>query len=887
MIKKAFLNIIFILTCITGFNQTYTVIGKVTDNKSRPLKNILIKVTGSSKKYTTNSKGEFNLNLAPGYAYSVKFSAINHKSAKKKFTIGNTTINLGTIKLTLLELDGVTVEGDVFNGTIEKIKPPKIGTIPSGTGNFEDFIKVAGLGVSSNNELTSNYNVRGGNYDENLIYINGIEIYRPFLARSGQQEGLSFINSVFVDNIYFSAGGFNSNYGDKLSSVLDIRYRTPIKFKASAQLSLMGAQAHIEGVFGKANRGNFMTGARYRANSYLLNSLPTQGDYNPTFFDYQLISNYITSFDSENRYQKLYFLGHFSTNKYHFVPKTQTSTFGTVNKAYQLKVFYDGQEETSFKTFTGALGYQVRLSERLNLHFVASSFHSNESENFDIGAEYWINELESDPSKDEFGDSTSNIGVGGMLKHGRNNLNVWIANAYHYGKYDFITKNNKQKNTFRYSDLKWGAKFQHESFHDKLSEWNLLDSAGYAIPNGNSNTIELIDVIKTNNVVESERITSYFQYTFNLIKRKDVAIDLKTKIITDTNKFYIYAKDTIKNSPSKLSFTIGERAGFRTYNNEFWFTPRANISYTPRMYLLNRDSTITRRKVKFKLASGLYYQPPLYRSMRNLFGTINSNVVAQKSWHNVIGAEVFFKMWGRPFKFIAEGYYKYLWDVNPYEIDNVRIRYYAKNNSKAYAYGLDAKINGEFIKGVESFFKIGFLQSKEDILDDSYTIYLNSDNDTIIPGYTNNNIVVDSIINYPGYIPRPSEQMLTFSVFFQDQMPKFENFKVSINVLFGTPLPYGPPTYERYKDVLRTKSYFRTDLGFIYDIINDKNHSKFKSKKILKGIDRLSLSFNVFNLMDVSNIISYQWLQDITGNYYAIPNRLTGRRLNLKLVVEF
>ena len=886
MIKHLLLYFSFFALTI-GYSQT-KVYGVLTDDSNRPIEGAEIKVSGGNKtKYLTNSKGEFALYLSSNASYALTFIALNHKSLKKSISIGRQPLNLGTIKLQQKQLGIVVVETEYYDGPIEKIKPPKLGSVQSTTGNFEDYIKVSGLGVSSNNELTSNYNVRGGNYDENLIYVNGIEIYRPFLARSGQQEGLSFINSAFVDNIYFSAGGFNANYGDKLSSVLDIRYREPISFRGSAQASLMGGEAHIEGLFGKGKRGNFMTGARYRANSYILNSLPTQGDYNPTFFDYQLLLNYYTAYDDENSFQKLYFLGHFSTNTYQFVPKTQTSTFGTVNEAFQLKVFYDGQEETSFKTFTGAMGYQWKVNKNLNLNFVASSFNSKESENFDISGEYWINQLETDPAKEEFGDSTSNIGVGGLLDHGRNNLNVWIANAYHYGKYKFNKKIDPNKKIYNFSFLQWGAKFQYESFNDNLSEWHAIDSAGYLIPQGNNNTIDLIDVVKTNNIVESNRITSFFQYTFNHIKRKNIAIDLKRKIKTDTGSYFIYAKDTIENSPSKLAFTIGERTGFRTYNNEFWFTPRMNISYTPRQYLLNEDSTVTRRSVKFKFSTGLYYQPPLYRTMRDIYGNINGNVVSQKSWHNVIGADVYFLMWGRPFKFVAEAFYKQLWDVNPYEIDNIRIRYYAENSAVAYAYGVDAKINGEFIKGVESFFKIGILQTKEDILTDYYYTYFNSDGDTIIPGYTFNNIATDSIRTEPGYIPRPSEQFLTFSLFFQDKMPRFENFKVSINMLFGTPLPYGPPTYERYKDILRTKSYFRTDIGFIYDIINDDNKKNYEDKTVFKHINRMSLSFSAYNLMAIKNTISYQWLQDISGNYYAIPNRLTGRRLNLKLVVEF
>jgi hypothetical protein len=867
------------------FGQSVKVYGKLTDTKNRPLSGE-VKVLETNETSITNSDGSFTFYLPKNDTYTLKFSSLNHFTRKSKITIENSDKNIGSINLQLRSLAVVVVETEQQGITIDKIKPPELGSMPSGTGNFEDYIKISGLGVSSNNELTSNYNVRGGNYDENLIYVNGIEIYRPFLARSGQQEGLSFINSAFVENIYFSAGGFDAYYGDKLSSVLDIKYREPNSFGGSAQFSLMGGQAHIEGVFGKAGRGNYITGVRYRSNSYLLNGLPTQGDYNPTFFDYQFLTNYYTVYDNENSYQKLYFLGHFSTNDYAFIPSTRTTSFGTVNEAYQFKVYFDGQESTKFQTFTGAAGYQWRVNKKLNLHFVASSFNSNESENFDINGEYFINQLETDPAKEEFGDSTQNVGVGGFLDHGRNTLNVWIANAYHFGKYDFTKKTYKDNNKYHFASIRWGAKFQNEEFNDKLSEWHTIDSAGYAIPQGSNNSIDLIDVIKTKNNVSTQRITSHFQYTLNFINKKDVSLELKTKIKTDSSKYFITRIDTIKNSPSKIALSIGERTGYRTLNDEFWFTPRLNLSFFPRQYMLNEDSTITRRNVKFKFSSGLYYQPPLYRDMRNFEGNIN-NVVSQKSWHNVIGADIYFKMWGRPFKFITEAYYKHLWDVNSYEIDNVRIRYYANNDAVAYAYGVDAKINGEFIKGIESSFKIGILQTKEDIQNDFYYTYFNSDGDTIYPGYTFNNTATDSTLNLPGYIPRPSEQLFTFGLFFQDQMPRFPNFKVSINLLFGSPLPYGPPSHERYRDILRTKSYFRTDIGFIYDIINQENQSKFKDKAIFKHFDRLSASFNAFNLMGVKNIISYQWLQDISGNYYAIPNHLTGLRLNLKLVAEF
>lgn len=865
--------------------QQVSVSGKVTDDKGKPLQGVSVKIDGKDTGVPTGENGYFDISVPANGSYTLRFSYLR-QSVKRKITVQTQDVRGLRITIETKVLGEIQVTHIRPGDFIDGFPPVELNRIASATQNFEDLIKVVGLGVNSNNELTANYNVRGGNYDENLIYVNGIEIYRPFLARSGQQEGLSFINPAFVEKIYFSAGGFDSYYGDKLSSVLDIRYREPSRFGGSAQASFMGGQAHFEGNFA-GRRGSYIIGARYRANSYLLNSLPTQGDYNPTFFDYQLLTNYYLDYTNPGDYKKIFALGHFSTNNYRFQPTTRTTSWGTVNEAYQLRVFFDGQEETKFRTFTAATGYEFMKNNRLKMTFVSSVFNSVESEHFDILGEYWINELETDPSQEDFGDSTSNVGVGGLLDHARNDLNVWIGNAYLNGKYTFSGSRDSVTKTNKAADLFWGTKVQYESFNDDLSEWHLIDSAGYSIPQGQSDVVELKEVIKQNNVVESFRTTAYTQFSRSIIKYKPIAVDLKRKIKTDTGKYFIYYQDSLPESPAKFSFNIGTRAGYRSYNDEWWVTPRMSMTYTPRNYFITEDTTLLRRNIKLRLASGLYYQPPLYRTMRGIFGEVNPDVVSQKSWHNVIGADVYFNLWGRPFKFITEAYYKHMWDVVPYEIDNVRIRYYGENNAVAYAYGVDAKINGEFVKGVESFFRIGYLSTKEDILDDFYHIYLNSDGDTIQPGFTFNDTPTDSIRVEPGYIPRPTDQTLTFSVFFQDKMPRFENIKVSANLLMGTPLPYGPPTYERYRDILRTKSYLRLDLGFMYDIINEDTQKKYADKKLLKHFEQMTISLDAFNLLGVNNIISYQWLQDINGRYYAIPNHLTGRRVNLRFIVKF
>ncbi|MDA7804027.1 carboxypeptidase regulatory-like domain-containing protein [Crocinitomix sp.] len=891
---KYFLIFVLLILNVTAFGQYVTVSGSVIDEDENLLSNVSITIDGEDQTYYSNENGFFSIPVLPNDTYKFKFSYLRQKT-KLSITVASFDIKELTIVITNNVLGEIVVSEMRTREFIDPFPPIEFSRISSITGNFEDIIKTGGLGVNSNNELTANYNVRGGNYDENLIYVNGIQIYRPFLARSGQQEGLSFINPAFVENVSFSGGGFDSYYGDKLSSVLDIQYRNPKSFGGSAQASFMGGSAHIEGTIGK--RGNYITGARYRANSYLLNSLPTQGDYNPTFFDYQLLSNYYIGFDDKDNYQKLFVLGHFSTNNYQFQPQTRNTSWGTVNEAYQLRVFFEGQEQTKFQTFTAATGIETLRTRQnqgsLKLSFVSSVFHSIESEHFDILGEYWINELETDPSKEEFGDSTSNVGVGGFLDHARNNLNVWIGNVYHNGQFTFNSRTDSARTKLRTADLYWGAKVQFESFADELSEWHLIDSAGYSIPQGSSDIVEMKELIKQTNYVESYRTSGHLQFTRGLVKYKPKVLDLKRKIKGDSSKYFIYYKDTLDSSPAKLAFTIGTRAGYRTFNNESWITPRANITYTPRAYFITEDTIVKRRYVKFRLASGLYYQPPLYRTMRGIDGALNPDVVSQKSWHNVLGADVFFNLWGREFKFQSEAYYKYMWDVVPYEIDNVRIRYYGENSAVAYAYGFDAKINGQFVPGVESFFRIGYLKTEEDILNDFYYVYLNSDGDTIKPGYSFNNIPTDSIYQEPGFIPRPTDQRLTFSVFFQDRMPSntslkgLDNLKVSANLIMGTRLPYGPPTYERYKDVLRTKSYLRLDLGFMYDFVNPEKLADYKDRKVLKHFEQMTLSLDVFNLLGVNNIISYQWLQDIAGRYYAIPNHLTGRRINLRLIVKF
>jgi hypothetical protein len=873
------LVILFLLSSFQLLAQQVRVSGRCVDKKGTAIDLVKIQLENSTNQAIfSNEKGDFEFNARANDSLKVQFQSGEFIEIRSYLIPNQPKFILGNIKFPFIIQQEVNVKASLSDPfEIPKLPYYDLQKLPNASVERSLVYTTA---ASSNNELTSNYNVRGGSYDENLVYVNGFSIYRPFLTRSGQQEGMSFINSALVKSIRFSAGGFDAQYGDKLSSVLDIEYKTPSVFRGSAMASMLGIEAHAEQKV--SSRFNYLVGARYRSNGYFLNSLPAQGGYNPVFWDAQFLTNYELT---ENLSWSV--IGHFSSNTYQFSPQTQETDFGTANEAYRFKIYFDGQELTRFQTMMGGTALKWRVNKRTKLDFYTTVFNTNEKEAFDIQGQYYINQLETDPSKENYGDSIAVLGIGTFLNHARNQLTATIVNVYHNGQ--FVIKNkyiDSDRFNYRNHALNWGVNYQHDVFNDKLSEWKMIDSAGYSLPQASPNQVELLETIKGKLALESYRLTGFLQgnFAWSKTKRDFVAVASK-KFKIDGKRVVKTFSDTIRESNSKWALNIGSRVGYTSANQEFFVTPRISVTFIPRLYMV-RNGQVRRRDVAFRLATGLYYQPPFYREFRTFDGQLNLNVKAQKSFHIVAGSDMFFNMWNRevPFKFTAEAYYKYLWDVNPYEIENVRTRYYADNNAVAYAYGVDLNVHGQFIEGIESFFKVGIMSTKEDILNDSYKEFYNAAGEKIIFGYSEDQTIVDSATIFPGYIPRPTDQFLNFGALVQDRMPGYESFSVQMGLQYGTPLPYGPPDPSRYKDTLRMSSYFRVDIGFSYDFLYKKKVKKnFFSKNFTDAI----LSFEVLNLMGINNILSKQWIQDVEGKYYSIPNYLTQRRFNLKMIVRF
>jgi len=825
-----------LLHASAAFGQEWVLVGTVVDDQGQALPGATVIVQDHRRlSVSADLDGAFRIAFPHPGPWVVTASFVGHSD--DVFTARFTQPEIRrTFRLRSgLNLQQAEVVGDrTGDVNLQQIDPKLVNRIPTPRGTIEDLLMQAPVNFTS--ELSSAYNVRGGSFDENLIYVNDIEVYRPFLVRSGQQEGLSFANPDMVDNIVFSAGGFEAKYGDKLSSVLDITYRKPTREATRVTASALGAQVQHDNVLGPVRMN---LGLRYRNNSYVLSTLDERGEYAPTYVDGQC---YLTWDPDGYGPWEIQALGVYNRNDYRFLPATRETNIGTINQAARLTVYYDGQEQSGYETGFGALALE-HTTESSRIRWITSWMQTAERESFDVLGQYFLSELERDPGTDTF-DEGQTFGVGGFLQHGRNELWARVAGS-------------AVKGTFVWGDhqVHAGVKHRMEWFEDVVSEWNVIDSAGFFTPHPADNLGFL---------APGGRPDQVLALPYSVSAYNDVHAHRTTAFVQDA---------WTREGPSG---TLYLNAGLRAHrwsvlpdpwalsrNTHLVGGPRVQAAFTPTATPLTT----------WRLAGGTYYQPPFYREMRGFDGVVRNDVAPQRALHAVAGVNHEFESKGRPFKFVGELYYKALDQLIPYEIENVRQRYYATNTSAGYATGLDMMLNGEFIPGIQSWLRASTLWTEEDLVDDSYEEYYNGQGLRVIPGYHTGPfaVITDTVTVYPGMIPRPADQRFSFSLLFQDEMPRNPDYKVLLSLFYGSGLPYGPPSFNRYQDVLRTPAYRRVDVGF--------SRVMFSDDRERDGL----ISLEVFNILGINNTINHNWIQDVNGRYYAVPNFLTGRRVNLKI----
>jgi hypothetical protein len=838
ILNKVFSSVATLLLIISfgtaAFAQSAFLYGTITDETNKPFQGVQVYLDNNVKiGVLAGSNGKYELQVPADENIKVVFSYLGFKNDTVSILLKpSQRYELNQkMKPQLVELEGVDIEDKLMRetaGTI-KVDVKNISKIPTPLGGVEGALVTQGLGVSSTNEMSSTYSVRGGNYDENLVYVNDFEVYRPFLIRSGQNEGLSFINADLVQSVEFSSGGFQSRYGDKMSSVLDVRYKKPKAFGGSVSGSLLGVTAHLEGT-DKKEKFTYLFGFRQRSNQYLLNSLQTKGQYVPLFIDLQSYMTY-----KVNEKNEIEYIVNYARNRFVFSPEELTTTFGAINQVYQLRMAFDGGENDRYQTLMNGLSWTTRVNPKLKLKWMSSVYSTQEDEAYDIIGDYFLGEVETDFSKEDFGQPRYALGTGGLHRYARNRLETLVANAEHRGTY------YQGRHT-----MQWGIKYQREHINDKINEWTLLDSAGYSLPLYlvNDDAIEMDVLLKSSFTLNSNRYSGFFQDTWRL------------------------------NNNDNITVTYGVRFSYWDVNKEFLVSPRVQFSWKPE----------TKKDVVFRAAAGMYQQPPFYREMRNLVGEVNLDLKAQKSIHALVGTDYNFKAWNRNFKFVSELYYKYLYDQVPYEFDNVLIRYFGENRSAGYATGIDFRLHGEFVKGTDSYISVSVMQSKEDLKDDVGYRYYDSTG-IQVPSNFNQIARIDTF--FPGYIPRPTDQRVKFAMYFEDYLPKLESFRMHLNLIVATGLPFGPPDGERYRDILRIPAYRRLDIGFSALLFDIEKRELKNPKSVMRHIKSIWVTAEVWNLLGVENTISYLWIKDVQNTVWAVPNRLTARRFNVRLVVKF
>jgi len=808
------LSIIWIsLLPVCGQFAGVAVKGKVVDYEGHSLEMVNVLIKGTNNGVVTNQLGEFILPPVSGKSIILIFSFVGYETFEREVLLSENPFVSQVLKPVFQPIQEIVIEGKKEENNLLSIPHEFTERLPAMAGSVETLIKTL-PGVSNNNELSSQYSVRGGNFDENLIYVNGIEIIRPFLVKSGEQEGLSFINSDMVSSIGFSSGGFDASYGDKMSSVLDITYRKPAINSASAEIGALGASAHFEG---SAAKGKFshLTGIRYKNTAYLLGTLDKIGDYNPSFTDVQTYLNY-----KFNPRFSLGFLGNYASNAFQFIPKTRLTKFGTLTNPFEFLVYFEGKERDKFENYLGALAADYAANANLSLKFQASSFNSLEKESFDILGEYYLSDINQIPESQKYADSSMVIGTGAYLDHARNTLKASVTAFEHRGTFSADRH-----------QLQWGLKYQHERISDQVSEWEMRDSVGYSIPYG-TDQLSLYRAVSGNNTVVSNRFSGFVQDSW-----------------------------TTPIGNGELAVTGGVRMQFWDYNHQTIFSPRISGSW----------KIGSARNRIIRAAWGVYQQMPFFKELKDRDAQIIQGVKAQKSIQYLLGYDQIFSAFDRPFRFTTEVWYKSLTNLIPYQIDNLNIRYIPDQQAIGYATGIDFKINGEFVPGAQSWASLSLMKTEEDIIGD---FYLKEKADG-----------TGTTTIYPGYIPRPTDQRVNFSLFFQDFFPGYPSVKMSMTLFYGSRLPFGPPQGERYMDTFRMPPYRRVDVGFSKSLINNIKHGLLNERKF--GMKDAWVGFELYNLFDINNTISYFWISDIKNQMHAVPNYLTGRRINLKLGIRF
>lgn len=796
-LRSYILFLVFSLITSFACAQDAVFKGKVTNSKGEyiPNVNILLDKNGLPNALS-DSNGNYNLKLPTEKILEITFKHTGFTPYTIQVTLKPNEIRTQSIVLkdSIRMLKEVDITSDKLPenreeaGTIA-VSAESLKEVTTAFGDFNNTLASASPSIVSRSELSSSYSVRGGSFDENLVYVNNIQVYRPFLTRSGQQEGLSFVNSSMVESVEFSAGGWQAKYGDKLSSVLNIKYKTPKKFGASLGISLLGGSAHIEGA-SKNKRISYVAGFRHKSAEYLLNTMETSGEYLPRFTDFQSYLEFDLSRGEQRKKTTLGVLTSIARNRYKVEPQTRETEFGIFNDIRRLLVGFDGRENMNYDTFQGGLKLSHKFTDNFQTNLIASGMKTAEREYIDLESGYRIADVAKEVTSDGINEEAIITGIGTEYLYARNALDAEIMSIESRNKW--VLAEGKQS-------IEFGFRGDREVINDHLYEYSFMDSADYVI--------ERSPLLKSNNTLDSYRLSGYLQTEIDISSRQKV--------------------------------TIGGRANYWSVNKQWLFSPRIQYSIHPEW----------EKDMVFSFSAGMYHQPPFYREMRDFEGNLNTNLKAQSSWHAIAGMDYNFEKWGRPFKLISEVYYKKLWNVVAYDIDDVRLRYYANNNTTAYVGGLDIRLSGEFIPNTESWVGMSIMSTEEDMEEDGRE-----------------------------YIRRPTDQRVTFTMFFRDHIPNNPSLRVYLKLLYGSGLPYGPPNSIQNRASLSGNSdYKRVDIGFSKVI-------KFGEEKA-GIINKMSIGLEVLNLIGSKNNISFTWVKDFNNINYAVPNSLSQRFFNLKLIV--